>query len=191
MGDSQRQTGDRRYRGTLLEGCGLARELADGSRLARAALANTRGWTSMAGRVDEERVAALQDALELLEESREPARARLLAQLALERAYDRDLPRRRALSDEALSLARSSGDTRTLAYVLGRRYLTIWAPETLAERVETASEFGVVAERLDEPIASFGQRAGGSLPRWRPGRSRRRTTRWSARPRWRSGSGDR
>jgi hypothetical protein len=156
MGDAQRQTGDRRYRKTLLEACGLARELADGGRLTRAALANTRGWTSTAGRVDEDRIAALEDALKLLEDGHETTRARLVAQLALERAYDRDLARRRALSDEALWLARSGDDARTLAYVLGRRYLTVWAPETLAERVETASEFNRVAERLDDPIAQFG-----------------------------------
>jgi hypothetical protein len=163
MGDAQRQTGHHRYRDTLLEACELARELADGGRLARAALANTRGWTSTAGKVDQKRVAALENALELLEGGRDPTRARLVAQLALERTYDGDQPRRRALADEALSLARSSDDPRTLAYVLGRRYLTIWAPETLSERVETAAEFEAVAEQLDDPIAKFGAASWGFL----------------------------
>ena len=155
LGDAQRQSGDRRYRETLIEACGIARELADGGRLARAALANNRGWAN-SGRVDHDRVAGLEDALALAADARPATRARLLAQLGAELVYAGDLDRRRGYSDEAVAIARELDDPRTLAYVLGRRCLTIWAPEALDERLESVGDLERAAARLDDPITLLG-----------------------------------
>src|SRR5205807_993706 len=68
-------------------------------------------------------------------------RARLLANLAVELTFShRDMERRRALSDEALSIARRAGDRETLAHVLSGRHETIWHASTLEERLANSGE---------------------------------------------------
>ncbi len=57
LGEAQRQAGRPEFRTTLLDASRLAEELGDADRLARAALANNRGFTSAFGEVDRERVA--------------------------------------------------------------------------------------------------------------------------------------
>src|SRR5262249_2491608 len=59
LGDAQRQSGDPRYRETLLEASRIASEIADGELAAAAALVNNRGIASVIGDVDEERLAAI------------------------------------------------------------------------------------------------------------------------------------
>ena len=83
LGRAQRQVGNREHRRTLLDAAALAQELGDADRLARAVLANSRGWCSQAGAVDSERVQALEAAAEALADE-DPRRARVLALLALE-----------------------------------------------------------------------------------------------------------
>ena len=65
LGEAQRQTGDAAYRETLLEASGIASELEDAELAARAALANNRGLFERVGKVDVERVTAIERALEL------------------------------------------------------------------------------------------------------------------------------
>src|SRR5438105_4000437 len=64
LGEAQRRTGDPAYRQTLLDAAGLADHLGDGDALARAVLANSRGFFSISGGVDAPRVAALERALD-------------------------------------------------------------------------------------------------------------------------------
>jgi tetratricopeptide (TPR) repeat protein len=69
------------------------------------------------------------------------SRARLLARLAHELLGDASAaPRRRALADEALSLARQAGDPGPLADVLDARLHALWDPEGAADRVAGGSE---------------------------------------------------
>ena len=65
LGEAQRRGGDLAHRDTLLTACRLAGELGDGVAAARAALANSRGFWSSAGRVDDDRVAALEAAIDM------------------------------------------------------------------------------------------------------------------------------
>jgi predicted ATPase len=134
LGEAQHSTGEPAYRETLLEAARLAASRGDACRLARAALANSRGGMfSSTNSVDEERVAVLEAALDAMDGSDLATRARLLANLGIELvwALDRD---QAALSNEALGLARRLGDQATLAHVLRRRWVTIASPATRATR---------------------------------------------------------
>src|SRR5207245_8801339 len=125
-------------RDTPLCAARLAQKSGDTAALARAALANTRGhmW-SAAFEVDGNRVEVLEAALAGIGQDNLAVRARLLATLGLEMAWDPDPdPRGRlSLSDEALCIARSLDDPETLADVLLARDYTITAPENTTERL--------------------------------------------------------
>jgi class 3 adenylate cyclase/tetratricopeptide (TPR) repeat protein len=153
LGDAQRQLGDPEYGDTLLEACELAKELGDGPRIARAALANTRGFTSVVGQVDERRIEALETALELC--GKDSRRAALLSLLAVELSYGADLERRMSLSAEAVNLARESGDRQALAWALARRQIAIAAPETLEQRLAEADEMVALADDLDDTMLRY------------------------------------
>ena len=156
LGEAQRRAGDAAHRETLLAAASFARERADADALARAALANHRaGLMSAVGDVDEERVAALEAALELAASVRPTTRARLLANLGIERIFMFDREHRTALSDEALVLARQAGDAATLAHVLTARFLTIYGPDTLQERLAMMDELLELAPACDDPVVRF------------------------------------
>ncbi|NMO54054.1 ATP-binding protein [Actinoplanes sp. TBRC 11911] len=75
-------------------------------------------------------------------------RARVLARLARELLGDQSAAaRRRALADEALALARHTGDSGTIAEVLDARLHALWDPAAAEERLATASE---IVERARE-----------------------------------------
>ena len=152
LGEAQRQAAQPQFRETLLRAAGLAGELGDADRAARAALANSRGFASAFGVVDRERLAALERAIELDERS-DPARcARLLALQAMELQFDPDHEHRRALADEALALARRAEDARILPYVLRDHFHAVWSADTLAARTRTAEEMTGLADEVDDPL---------------------------------------
>jgi tetratricopeptide (TPR) repeat protein len=155
LGEAQRQAGEPTFRQTLLDACRIAQAEQDGDRLARAALANSRGFESATGDVDPDRVGALRAALELLDPGSAIRRARLLALLQLELTFVADLGERRKLSDEAVELARASGDADTLAHVLWARHAVLWTPELLEEHRANAAELEAAAEALDDPVSLF------------------------------------
>ena len=126
LGEAQRLTSDTAHRETLLEASRLAVGLGDGERAARAALANSRGFASAIGAFDQERVAAIERAIELDEDP--DRRALLLALQATERCFEHDPRPRRALVEQALALARDIGNPATIARVL------IVAPRGLLRR---------------------------------------------------------
>jgi class 3 adenylate cyclase/tetratricopeptide (TPR) repeat protein len=152
-GVAQRRAGDPGYGQTLLDAARLAREFGDTEALARAALANTMGniWTGVL-QVDADRVEMLEAALDAVPEENLPVRARLLATLGLELAWEADPRRRLALSEEAVRIARALGDPATLAHVLLARDYTITAPENVAERFAATTELLALAEGLGDPV---------------------------------------
>jgi hypothetical protein len=85
--------------------------------LVTAVLANTRGYVSQAGAVDDGRVQMLERALEVVAQ-RAPDRARLLAVLASELSYGTDTDRARQLANEANTLAGSLGDPELVAHTV-------------------------------------------------------------------------
>ncbi len=151
MGEAQRRSGDPDHRQTLLDAARLAKERGDAGAMARAALANGRGLAySSAGRVDMDRVTALEDALAARSEQDDPIRARLLARLALELYYGTDRERLVRLSDQALAMARRLDDPATLSQVLLARYYAILTPDTRAERWQNTSELLTLTEHLGD-----------------------------------------
>ncbi len=154
MGEAQRQTGDLAYRQTLLEAARLALVAGDTDTLVDAALANSRQIQSTTGSIDQERVDVLEASLDRVGPADTPVRARLLAHLASDRSYDGDPDRRRGLVDEALAIARRTGDPATLFDVLIRR-IGIWMPEHVGIRLEESAEALAIAEALDDPVARF------------------------------------
>ena len=154
LGEAQRQLADPAHRETLLEASGLAEQLGDADRAARAALANHRGW-SVFGEVDEQRIAALERAIELDGLSNPARSARLIARQAVELQYDTDHERRWALADRALELARGAGDPRTLAHVLSdHMYATMGRHHALLLPA-LVDELAELAERIDDPALLF------------------------------------
>ena len=151
-GEAQRRAGDPGYRQSLLDAARLARQLGDTEALARSALANTLGnvWTGVFV-IDADRIEMLNAALDAVGQEDLSVRARLLATLGLELAWEPDPERRLRLSDEALRIARSRRDPETLAHVLLARDYTITAPENAIERFAATTEILAMADGLGDP----------------------------------------
>jgi class 3 adenylate cyclase/tetratricopeptide (TPR) repeat protein len=153
LGIAQRQAGIASFRETLLEAARRAQELGDTDRLVAAALANSRGWFSALGQLDEEKVEVIEAALEALPETDSPERARLLATLCSEINYHSPLGRRLALADEAKAIARRLGDRATFVDVVSRCCNPLAAPSTLATGLADLAEVFASASDLDDPVA--------------------------------------
>jgi class 3 adenylate cyclase len=154
LGEAQRQVGDPVHRETLLEASRIASGLADAELAAQAALANSRTSAGSGGygEVDRERIAAIERAIELDKPCDSARRAHLLALEAQELSWDPDLARRRALAEEAITLARGAGDRTALAQVLASAFLGIWSAETLERRAVLAEELAGLAAELGDPV---------------------------------------
>jgi class 3 adenylate cyclase len=155
LGDAQRQAGQAAYRETLLEAARLADAADDVELLARAALTNNRGWQSRIGAADEERLVVLDRALARIHRDAPATRARLLALTAIEQIYSTSLDDRLALVDDAIGLARASGDPSAIADTLIRAVQSVIAPPTLPQRQIWISEAVDLADRLGDPAQRF------------------------------------
>ena len=116
-GRAQRDQGEPGHRETLLDVAARARDAGADDLLVAAVLANSRGWSSLMGRVDDERVAGIEQALAVVPAAA-PERARLLALLSAEVAFGESPDRARRLAAEAVALVREVGDDATTAAVL-------------------------------------------------------------------------
>ncbi|HWI06033.1 MAG TPA: hypothetical protein VNT54_00785, partial [Solirubrobacteraceae bacterium] len=150
QGEAERQAGDPAYRATLLSAAALAQEIGDPDRLARAALANSRGYASSAEGTDRDRVRVLQAALESYDDRDSPTRAGLLALLALELQTGHDWRRRDELGAEAMAMARRIGHPGTLARVLTQCSVARWRPQTVEEIQSDLREARQLADRLGD-----------------------------------------
>ena len=155
LGEAQLQTGDAAYRETLLEASRIASTLADADLAARAALANSRGISSVVGETDERRLPAIDRAVELDDPPQRARRARLLALQALELLWHPDYRRRWALADEAVALARETGDATTLALVLPQAFYAYWSAQTLELRTAIAAELAECAAEVQDPALQW------------------------------------
>jgi class 3 adenylate cyclase len=155
LGIARRRAGIAGYREVLLEAAGVAEAEGDTPLLVEAALANHRGFFSAVGVVDAERVGVLRRALAALDSGETPERARLLANLAVELVFEASLDERRALSDEALTIARMLSDAPTTVHVLISRAIAIAHPSTVDERLEFTAEALSLARRLGDPTLAF------------------------------------
>ena len=150
LGEAQQLTGDAAYRETLLEAAQIASALGDAALAAGAALANTRGFTSLIGEVDEERVAAIERALELDDGADLGRRALLLALQSQELLYEHDPTRRQALAMEAIALTRDIADPRVRARVLQHAFHGLWSPDMVAARADLTRDLLASAQAAED-----------------------------------------
>ncbi len=155
LGIAQRQVGDGSYRQTLLEAARVADHLGDTELLVAAALANNRGFVSATGQVDVERIAVLEAALDAIGPGDRTDRALLLATLTTELVYAGDLPRRQALGEEAVAIARRTADPASLVRVLTLHAESIRVPSTVEERRLLLAEARAAADALGDPSARY------------------------------------
>jgi len=154
LGTAQRQTGDAAFRDTLLGAARRAADLGDTKRLVAAALANNRGFYSVLGAIDADKVEVLQMALDLLS-SDHPDRALVLATLCSELTHGSPLERRQALADEAITIAESCGDDATIVRVLNHVFLPLTVPSLLRQLLTRTADALVRAERVGDPVLMF------------------------------------
>ena len=160
LGTAELNAGEPEYRQTLLDASALAQRLGDTKLMVDAALANNRGTYSKLGAVDEERIAAIEAALDAIGVEPTAERALLLGTLFSELEYGSTFERRQEITNEAVAIAREIGDDWVLASTLNRTCVTSAAPHTLADRLAASAESLEIAERLGDQALEFWARCG-------------------------------
>ena len=121
-GRALKAVSDPRAEDLLAQASELARTHQDAARLADATLLLCgQRFEREAGEVDASRVSQIEEALDALAGSDPGRRALLLSAEAGELVWSGDAARRRRLADEALELARGTGDREVLGQVLNQR----------------------------------------------------------------------
>jgi DNA-binding SARP family transcriptional activator/tetratricopeptide (TPR) repeat protein len=153
LGDAQRQTGDPAHRETLFAAGRLADDIDAIDILVRSVLRNSRGYMSVAGGVDRERIEMLELALTRLGDSDSPDRARLLALLAVELTWEAEFDDRLAMASQAVDMARRTGDDAALVDAIRLSSEAIAMPQTLPLRLRWNREACALADTLGDPTA--------------------------------------
>jgi class 3 adenylate cyclase len=149
LGNAQRFAGTREFVDTLLRACDIAEELGDSDLLVEAALTNNRGMTFRIGVVNQGLTRSLEQALAVVGDEDSVERARLLAALASELAFDVDVERRVRIAEEAIAVARRTGDSRALAETLVLTFLALGTPEHAESRLQRLQEARILIDALD------------------------------------------
>lgn len=134
----------------------VAEAAGDLTRSARAATQTTRRmlWRSAPyGEVNELVVGALRRALGELPETEVELRSRVLASLVLELREEAPIAERQALAQEALGLARASGDRLLLCEILLHVALGTWTPATVLQTLDAAREATALADASGDGLA--------------------------------------
>jgi len=103
------------------------------------------GWWDEFGVADLDLLAYLERALEALDDEDSVLRCELLARLAVEGYFTTSRERRRALSAEALAMARRLDDPVALTVALASELLVSWTHENLEQRLELDDELVAIA----------------------------------------------
>ena len=156
LGEAQQLTGDPAYRQTLLQAAQIASALGDADLAAAAALANTRGFTSLIGDLDDERV----EAIERAARARRPLRRRGGA-----RSCWRSSRRSCSTSTTAPGGKRSrprrsrsrgtSAIRRVRARVLQHAFHGLWSPDKVAVRADLAHDLLASAQAAEDRALEF------------------------------------
>lgn len=154
LGVAQRHAGQPSYRRTLLDAVRIAQLHNADDLLAEAALALSPGGFSVLGRVDADVVEALEAALDVVAPGT-AQQAGLLATLAGELTWHPDFHRRIALVEQAVRVARHSGDKAALFEAIVRPAAATWVPETSERRVSLFREAVALAEEAHDRLARF------------------------------------
>ncbi len=154
LGTAERQTGTPSYRETLLNAARLASKINDTPRLVRAVLANSRGWYSESGKVDWDKVAQLELALERVEPNT-VEHALLLATLCSELTFNDRLDQRLALAEQSLEIARRLEHESTTVRILNLLVFPHLVPPLLDRSLEWSAEALQRAENVRDPLLWF------------------------------------
>jgi ActR/RegA family two-component response regulator len=127
---------------TFLAAAEIARVEKLAEHLGRAAIGYGGRFVWDPGRGDPHLLPLLEEAISALPEADDELRLRLMARLAAGPLVDMRgaEERREVLSQQAVEMARRLDDPASLAYALDARWVAIWAPDTLEERMEIAAE---------------------------------------------------
>ena len=149
LGLARLRAGDTRARATLLEAAEAARGIGDAGLVAEVALCFG-ALVLSPGLVDRELVALLEEALDGVGEEPTARRSRLLSRLAVALYWSQEDKRRRALADEAVAIARETGDAAALAFSLANQQLVRGGPDTTERDLETLAELLVLTRRTGD-----------------------------------------
>jgi class 3 adenylate cyclase/tetratricopeptide (TPR) repeat protein len=151
LGVAMKRAGIRGSRAMLFEAAEIAAANDDQATIVSAALANTRGFFSSAGRTDNDRVRLLEMALEAVDPDDSAHTAKLLANLSVELTFGDDHERRQALSDESLAMAERLDDEFCLAHVINQRIGVLWSARGLPERLRLCERLQTITAHLGSP----------------------------------------
>lgn len=154
LGVAQRLAAAGDYRSTLLDAAHLAIALQDGSRLVRAALENTRGFSSRVGTIDAELVEVLEQALAWSPEA-SADRALALSALCSELQYDSNPELRLALSQEADEICAALGDDLLTVTVTNRMFSEMMGSHRLVDYLQRSESNLRAAERVGDGTQLF------------------------------------
>jgi class 3 adenylate cyclase len=152
LGEAQRRTGDPTFRDTLIDAARRAADCGDVARLVRAVLANNRGFTSVIGEVDQERIGWIETALDTVGHAPTSERADLLSLLAAELAFGPDHERRLTTADEAAAIAAIVGDPALKARVDTRRLVSCLVPERVLALAGECADIVGLADATGDPL---------------------------------------
>ena len=140
---------DPRGRDSLIRAAQIAQELGEADSLVRVALAlAATGFQT--GPRDREIIELLSAALDAIgDQGSKAVRARLMANLAYQRIGVSDHDQARALCDEALVMARESGDDFAVCDALNMRCAVLSGPLYASERIRAADELLRISSRCD------------------------------------------
>jgi hypothetical protein len=132
-----------------IDALGLARQLHDVVLFAAATVGVISTlWFQDAELLDSSGSSVAEEALSMVPEGDSPTRALLLACLAREKHHVLPLAERWAIADDAVAMARRTGDKRTLGTVLDVWHLAGWAPQNLPERLAASEEMVAIAREV-------------------------------------------
>ena len=153
LGEVQLDQGDLGFRQTLLDAGRAALREGLTDLAARAGVSNFRGLASIITGVDRERVELLEATLTAVGDEQSPTFALLLATWAAEVIYDPTVPvdRRLEAADQAVSIARQSGDARVVAEVMLRSGPATLVPERWEGGPARSAEAIAVANVAGDP----------------------------------------
>jgi DNA-binding SARP family transcriptional activator len=150
LGEAQNRAADPEANATFTAAEREAHAVGDPELAARAVLGRCGVGITIVG-LDDQRIQALQDAVDALGDRAPALKARMLARLAIELYYAPGRERAGPLARQAVQLARRADDPDALLAALSASHVALWTPEGLHERLSVAEELIALAQRRDRP----------------------------------------
>ena len=160
LGEAQEASGDRAgARATYLAASRAARSAERPDLLATAALGMSGTVGFEIALLDGEQIDLLREALDALAPQETARRASIMARLAVATSVLEDVEERAQMAEEAVALARSSGDPEALVQALAARCDAIAGPEYASVRAALAGEIVTIGtRRRDARLELLGRR---------------------------------